>query len=132
MFEGGCHCGAIRYRMEGNVQHHTLCHCSDCRKASGAPAVSWALVRNDQIAITGKPKAYTSSGGAQRLFCADCGTSLFYINESIFPDMIDVQSATLDTPSSIPLQAQIQIAERIEWLENLDSLPSFNRYPGMD
>ncbi|MEG1452517.1 GFA family protein [Brevundimonas sp.] len=131
MLEGGCNCGAIRYKMEADVQHHALCHCTDCRKASGAPAVSWALVRNDQITITGTPKSYASSEGAQRQFCGDCGTSLFYINETVFPGMIDVQSATLDNPAAIPLQGQIQTAERIDWMKNLDALPSFERYPGM-
>ncbi|WP_312136904.1 GFA family protein [Brevundimonas sp.] len=132
MISGGCHCGAIRYEMDTDVQHHTLCHCTDCRKASGSPAASWALVRNDQIQITGTPKSYASSEGAQRMFCGDCGTSLFYVNETIFPNMIDVQSATLDNPAAIPLQAQIQTAERIDWMKNLDALPSFNRYPGME
>lgn len=132
MIEGGCHCGSIRYQMDTAVQHHTLCHCSSCRKASGAPAVSWALVRNDQIKITGTPKAYASSEGTQRLFCDNCGTSLFYVNESIFPDMIDVQSATLDNPDSIPLMAQIQTAERIGWMSELHTLPSFERFPAGD
>ena len=132
MIEGGCNCGAIRYKMDENVKHHALCHCTDCRKASGAPAVSWALVRNDQITITGTPKSYASSEGAQRMFCDNCGTSLFYINEMVFPGMIDVQSATLDNPSVLPLQAQIQTAERIDWMKDLNTLPSFNRYPGME
>ncbi len=132
MIQGGCHCGAVRYEMDTAVQHHTLCHCSSCRKASGAPAVSWALVRNDQIKISGTPKAYASSEGTQRLFCSNCGTSLFYVNESIFPDMIDVQSATLDDPSSLPIMAQIQTAERVSWMADLHTLKSFERFPPMD
>lgn len=130
MLEGGCHCGAIRYRMPEQAVHHSLCHCKDCRKASGAPAVSWALVPQDQLKITGSPKSYASSQDGRRLFCSDCGTSLFYTNEAIFPGMIDVQSATLDNPDAIPLQAQIQTADRIGWMEDLDQLPSFERYPG--
>lgn len=129
MIKGGCHCGAVRYEMSSDVMHHTLCHCSSCRKASGAPAVSWALVRNDQIKIEGQPKSYASSEGTRRLFCSACGTSLFYINESIFPDMIDVQSATLDDPDAIPLMAQIQTAERIGWMAQLHTLRSFERFP---
>lgn len=132
MIKGGCNCGSIRYEMSSEVQHHTLCHCSDCRKATGAPAVSWALVSKDQIHITGKPVAYESSPGTYRSFCGACGTSLFYTNEAIFPGMIDVQSATLDEPDALPLMAQIQTAERIGWMADLKDLPGFERYPGPD
>lgn len=132
MLKGGCHCGKVRYEMQEQVQHHTLCHCSDCRKASGAPAVSWALVSRDHIRIEGTAKSYASSPGVERLFCGDCGTSLFYVNETIFPNMIDVQSATLENPDAVPLMAQIQTDERIGWMEALDGLPSFPRYPAGD
>ncbi|WP_312821255.1 GFA family protein [Brevundimonas sp.] len=132
MISGRCHCGAVHYQMSENTIHHTLCHCTDCRRASGAPAVAWALVKREDIRIEGQPKSYASSPGTERLFCSDCGTSLFFVNEQIFPGMIDVQSATLDNPAAIPLQAQIQTDDRIGWMENLHSLPSFGRYPPME
>lgn len=129
MLTGQCHCGAIRYEMTPETVHHALCHCVDCRRASGGVAVSWGLVPKDGVAITGEPKVYASSEHGRRLFCGNCGTSLFYTNDEIFPDQIDVQTATLDDPAAIPLQAQIQTAERIKWMEDLADLPSFERYP---
>jgi hypothetical protein len=126
---GGCHCGAVRYEMPEAVVHHTLCHCTDCRRASGAPATAWAMAPADQVTITGAPLTYASSEHARRMFCGACGTSLFYINEAVFPGMIDVQSATLDDPDALPLGAQIQTAERIGWMGHLDELPAFERYP---
>lgn len=130
MPSGGCHCGAVRYEMPAEVAHHTLCHCTDCRKASGAPAVAWAMAAADQVTITGAPLTYASSEHGRRLFCGACGSSLFYTNDAVFPGMIDVQSATLDDPDAIPLGAQIQTAERIGWMGHLDDLPAFERYPG--
>ena len=130
MPSGGCHCGAVRYEMTAEVAHHALCHCTDCRKASGAPAIAWAMAAADQVTITGKPLTYASSEHGRRLFCGACGTSLFYTNDVVFPGMIDVQSATLDDPDAIPLQAQIQTAERIGWMTHLGDLPAFERYPG--
>ena len=130
MPSGGCHCGAVRYEMTAEVAHHALCHCTDCRKASGAPATAWAMAAADQVTITGEPVTYASSEHGRRLFCGACGTSLFYTNEVVFPGMIDVQSATLDDPDAIPLQAQIQTAERIGWMAHLGDLPAFERYPG--
>lgn len=129
MPQGGCHCGAVRYAMPDQVAHHALCHCADCRRASGAPAVSWAMAPADQVTITGRTTIYASSEHGRRHFCPACGTSLFYTNEVVFPGLIDVQSATLDDPDSLPLQAQIQTADRIGWMGHLDDLPSFERYP---
>ena len=130
MPSGGCHCGAVRYEMTAEVAHHALCHCTDCRKASGAPVTAWAMAAADQVTVTGEPLTYASSEHGRRLFCGACGTSLFYTNEVVFPGMIDVQSATLDDPDAIPLQAQIQTAERIGWMTHLGDLPAFERYPG--
>ena len=130
MLSGGCHCGAIRYETADQAVHHALCHCTDCRKASGAPAVAWALAPADQVNITGEPVWYASSEHGRRGFCARCGTGLFYTNEQIFPGLIDVQSATLDDPDAIPLQAQIQTAERIGWMGRLDERPEVTPYPG--
>lgn len=131
MLEGGCHCGAIRYWVEGEPKHAALCHCVDCRRQSGAPMVAWTLFGNDAFAVTkGQARIYASSEHGRRHFCGDCGTGLFYTNDVIFPDMTDVQSATLDDPDALPVQAQIQTAERIGWMNQIDSLPQFERFPG--
>lgn len=127
---GQCHCGAIRFSMPTAVHHHALCHCSDCRRHSGAPLVGWALVDRSDLELNGTPKIYASSEHGRRHFCADCGTGLFYVNEEIFPGQIDVQTATLDDPDLIPAQVQIQTAERIAWMSGLNELPAFERYPG--
>jgi hypothetical protein len=37
IIEGGCHCGAGRYRIDGEAMTHALCHCTDCRRSAGAP-----------------------------------------------------------------------------------------------
>jgi hypothetical protein len=127
--EGRCHCGAISYAVLGEVVHHALCHCTDCRRASGAPAVSWALFARDAVRIYGEPRVYASSAKAQRHFCAVCGTSLFYTSDEIFPGQIDIQSATLDDPGMLALQCHVQTVERISWMERLDAIPAFTRYP---
>lgn len=127
---GQCHCGAIRYSMPVAVAHHALCHCSDCRRHSGAPLVGWALVRQEELDVSGTPKIYASSDQGRRHFCGHCGTGLFYTNEAVFPGQIDVQTATLDDPDLIPAQVQIQTAERIGWMETAHELPAFERYPG--
>ena len=127
--KGQCHCGAIRYEVSGQPVYHAMCHCGDCRRASGAPAVSWTLFPRDQVRITGEAKVYVSSEKGRRHFCADCGSSLFYTNEDVFKGLIDIQSATLDDPDAFPLQVHVQTAERVGWMEKAHELPTFDRYP---
>ena len=129
MAKGRCHCGAIRYEITGDVPRSAICHCSDCRRHAGAPMVAWGLVSKDDLKVEGETKEYASSEHGRRHFCPQCGTGLFYTSEAVFPGQIDVQIATLDDPDSVVPQAQIQMAERIGWMQKLDSMPQFDRYP---
>lgn len=130
MPKGGCHCGAVRYEMPAEAIHQALCHCSDCRRHAGAPMVAWGLVPKGRLKVEGETKVYASSEHGRRHFCGTCGTALFYTNEVIFPGKIDVQICTLDDPDEIPPAIQIQVAERIGWMERAHALPAFERYPG--
>lgn len=128
---GGCHCGAVRYRVDGAPMHVALCHCSDCRKSSGAPMVSWAMFKAGQFALTqGEVTTHNSSGASMRNFCHKCGTGLFFTNAETLPDIIDVQSATFDDPDLLPAQVHIQTAERLGWMADQHALPAFARFPG--
>ena len=130
VIEGGCHCGAVRYRIEGDAVTHALCHCTDCRRSAGAPVVSWTMYPSAAVRVTrGSPKTYASSEQGRRQFCADCGTGLFYNNAQQLPGLTDVQSATYDNPELVAPQAQIQVAERISWMATAHELPAFDRFP---
>jgi hypothetical protein len=132
MRTGRCHCGGISYRIEGEPEHHALCHCTDCRRWSGAPMSGWIAFKEEQVTIAGEPAAYQSSEQATRLFCGACGTGLFYRNPAVLPGLIDIQSGTLDEPAADPPGAQIMIKERLAWLDEVEQLPKFAAYPGMD
>ena len=80
--------------------------------------------------MDGETKEYASSENGRRHFCPECGTALFYTNEQIFPGLIDVQIATLDDPDEIVPNMQVQAAERIGWMERMEQMPAFDRYPG--
>lgn len=130
MIEGGCHCGSIRYKVNGEAITHALCHCTDCRRSSGAPMVGWTMYPATAVEVTkGNPKVYKSSENARRHFCENCGTGLFYFNEKILPGIIDIQSATYDNPDAVPAQAHIQTAEQISWMKTAHTLPEFERFP---
>jgi len=134
MLTGGCHCGAVRYEASAPPSRHSICHCTDCRRSAGAPMVAWAIFGIDEVRVTrGEPKVRASSEHGRRHFCADCGTGLFYTNDVIFDRLIDVQSATLDDPDAIAApDVQVQVAERIGWLQAAHLAPTFARFPGQD
>jgi hypothetical protein len=129
MIEGGCHCGAVRYRIEGEPVRVGLCHCNDCRRHTGAPVVGWAIFRQEQMQASGDLATYASSEHGRRQFCPRCGTSLFYLNDVIFAGLVDVQVATFDNPDALQPVEQIQVAERIGWMKDAHELPTFERFP---
>ena len=130
---GGCHCGAIRYEVSGEPITHALCHCSDCRRHSGAPMVGWTMYPEDALVITkGEPKVYESSEHGRRRFCSECGTGLFYANADVLPGLVDIQSGSYDDPEAVPAQVHIQTAERLNWMERAHELPTFDRFPPME
>lgn len=129
---GGCQCGAVRYSVEGEPQHVALCHCSDCRKSAGAPVVGWGAFPESGFAVTsGEAATYSSNGSSMRSFCPTCGTGLYFRNAQTLPGIVDIQLATLDDPDALAPGVQIQVAERIGWMETAHELPQFQRYPGM-
>ena len=84
----------------------------------------------DAVKVTsGEPRIYNSSEHGRRHFCGACGTGLFYVNDSMLPGIIDIQSATYYDPDAVPPTAQIQVAERLRWMEHAHELPAFDRYP---
>ena len=66
---GGCHCGAIRYEVNGDSIGHALCHCGDCRRHAGAPMVGWAMFPGNAVKVMqGEPKIYSSSENGRKSF----------------------------------------------------------------
>ena len=124
--EGGCLCGAVRYRIGVEPDHAGYCHCRICQRAAGAPVVAWLTVARDAFAWSrGKPAVYRSSPGAERLFCPTCGTQLAF-REIAEPDNLDVTLASLDDPAAVRPSHHIWTSSRIPWFEIADDLP---RYP---
>lgn len=125
IYPGGCACGAVRYEARGTPFHRTLCHCADCRRAAGAPAVAWFSVRADELAIVqGTPLRHRSSPAVERSFCGRCGTQLSYRNDA-WPDEIDVTTCSLDDPEALAPQDHTFAARRLHWLKIEDGLPAY-------
>ncbi|MGH7121293.1 MAG: GFA family protein [Acetobacteraceae bacterium] len=125
MLSGGCLCGAIRYQTDGAPFHESICHCSLCRRASGAPFVAWFSVPRESLAlISGSPSWFRSSPSAERGFCSRCGTALFFRSREL-TDEIDITIASLEEPGSIQPCQQLYAADRIRWVGDVSTLPAF-------
>lgn len=115
VIEGGCFCGAVRYRVTGTPRASTLCHCRSCRRACGAPTLAWLILNaRDFHIVAGEPERFRSSDNVTRQFCPRCGTQLTYQNETQ-PDTIDITTASLDVPDAYPPTKEIWLEHRIAW-----------------
>ena len=127
MREGGCFCGFVRYRVEGPFTHETSCHCTICRRTSGAPFVSWFSVpASGYRLLRGEPAHFRSSDHATRSFCPRCGTPLCFRSRRS-PDEIDVTTCSLDDPERLPPRDHTHARSRLAWSAAADGLPV---YPG--
>lgn len=125
VIEGGCLCGAVRYRLSGAAQATSNCHCDSCRRASGAPSVAWVVVRAADFAIvTGAPVGFRSSPPVVRTFCGKCGTPLTYRHDDS-PGTIDVTTASLDSPERFPPTREIWLQHKIPWAPVNEALRLF-------
>jgi hypothetical protein len=125
--EGGCFCGAIRYRLSGPPLRSNVCHCETCRRASGAPAVGWITCATRSVEFTrGKPTEHRSSPPVLRGFCASCGTSLTWRHQDAGEE-IDITSASLDDPDAFPPQEHIWLSDGVEWARFADDLLKYQR-----
>jgi hypothetical protein len=113
--EGGCLCGAVRYRVTGAPSWSTICHCRTCRKAGGAPSVAWLTFdRGNFTLLQGVPGRFLSSLGVVRTFCTVCGTPLTYATEGR-PGDIDVTTMSLDDATMFPPTSEVWISHKVSW-----------------
>ena len=123
--EGGCLCGAIRYRFEGEPLWVAHCHCTSCRRNTGAAFATFVGVRASGFTyLLGAPQRFESSPGVFRSFCGRCGTPLTYEAEK-YPGEVHLNIGSLDEPDPFRPQAHVHVAQQIGWLELADSLPRY-------
>lgn len=121
MLNGGCYCGAVRYTVTGTPYNATNCHCSICRRISGAPFVTWFSVRLNEFHILhGEPRKFHSSARGMRGFCGRCGTHLTF--QFTDGNEIDVSAGSLDQPEQVPPTDNTRTSSRLAWIVP-DGLP---------
>lgn len=126
--DGGCMCGAVRYRVDGPQTYAGICHCDDCRRATGGAYVPWFGATPAAFAVTkGTITEYQSSPGIQRGFCATCGTSLTFRGDGW--NDIAITIASLDEPNSITPESNVFLREQLHWVRVNDDMRNYEGFP---
>jgi hypothetical protein len=119
---GGCQCGAVRYRVSGEVGYPHLCHCRMCQKASGnffLPLIGTAQA--DFEWTRGEPAWFHSSKPVRRGFCRDCGTPLAF--ETVGDSHIAFTHGSLDDVAAVTPVEQSGVEGRVPFYADLFALP---------
>ena len=125
VFDGGCLCGAIRYRATASPVRGVICHCSMCRRHSGAPALAFVHFPATSFSwLRGDPSYFGSSPYAQRSFCASCGSTIG-MREDVLADRVQICVGTLDDPGRIHIDDHVWTREQVHWFDVRDDLPRF-------
>jgi hypothetical protein len=123
VYAGGCLCGAVRFEARGEPTGSSHCHCEMCRRASGAPVVTFiGFAKDDVTWKKGAPKIYKSSSFASRGFCPDCGSQLTFQFDKR-PEDISFNVGCLDDPELAHPTRHLFAQETISWMKMDDGLP---------
>ena len=132
VLEGGCLCGAIRYRISGPSLFVSQCCCKDCQKATGTGHTTIIGIHNSQLKLEGSPASFTNAGATggkvTRHFCGTCAGRL-YTSGDLPGEVIMVQAGSLDDPGAISPESVIYVKDAIAWDRFDPALPTFETLP---
>lgn len=131
--DGGCACGAIRYRMLDLPMFVHCCHCTRCQRETGGPFAHHAMIEFTKFKILqGEPDFVlvpTDSGGKHWVArCPGCRTAMWNEHGTRRAVMRYVRVGTLDTPDALPPQAHIYTRSRQSWLVLAAGVPAYRAY----
>ncbi len=119
---GACLCGAVRYQADEAPYWASYCHCSMCRRVSGAPFMSFVEFPDGAFRWTeGEAARYESSPGIIRRFCGTCGSSLTFEADG----MVFVALGSLDSPEAVTVQRHCYTRSKLPGIVLADDLPQF-------
>jgi hypothetical protein len=129
--EGGCACGAVRYRLTSEPLFIHCCHCLNCQQQTGSAFVINVLIEADRVELLAgdlKPvDVPRDDGSTQRIFrCSACQVAIF--SEYGRPEIRFVRAGTLDRPSSVEPDVHIFTKSKLPWVTLPESTPAFDVY----
>lgn len=128
--QGGCLCGAIRYRIEGPLRQAEHCHCYMCRRFHGAAFSTYAdfdpgqfhwLQGEEQLGI------YEPNPGKGWAFCKTCGSSLGLPGSD--GRLVGIALGTVEGDPGIRPSEHIFVGSKAPWFDITDALPQYTERP---
>jgi hypothetical protein len=129
--EGGCSCGAIRYRLAADPLFTHCCHCLNCQRQTGSGFVVNLLIEAGRVElVAGEPRPVDvprDDGSRQRIFrCPTCQVAVF--SQYGRPDVLFVRGGTLDDPSAVTPDVHIYTRSKLSWVGLPETVPAFEVY----
>jgi len=128
--EGGCACGAVRYRLHAPPMFVHCCHCRDCQRQTGSAFALNALIETGKVELlAGAPEAVPVPTDSGRR-CPACRTALWsdYGRRRV---MIFVRVGTLDDPAALPPDVHIFTRTKLPWVALPEDVPAVPVYYDM-
>ncbi|QND50043.1 GFA family protein [Rhizobium lusitanum] len=117
---GGCQCGAVRFRIRGELGRPSICHCRMCQKQFGSFFSALVTAPDGNLEWTrGEPTYFQSSVNIERGFCKNCGTPLTYRH----PGGVEIAIGAFDERDDLAPQIQVNHASRLPWVETIFQQP---------
>ena len=121
--DGGCLCGAVRFRTQAEPLNVRNCHCRACQKALSSPFFSRALFNQGDVTIQGSTEKYLSSEALERVFCPKCGSRLFARRTN--GTYIGIAVTAFDDRHAFAPTEHIWTSEKVDWLTLDDDLAQY-------
>ncbi|MDH3317478.1 MAG: GFA family protein [Gammaproteobacteria bacterium] len=131
--EGGCTCGALRYRISSRPMFVHCCHCRWCQRESGAAFALNAIIEADRVTLlSGSPEVVNTpseSGKGQRIIrCPGCRIALWSNYAGAGDAIRFIRVGTLDEPDRLPPDIHIYTASKQPWVVLPPDTPAFEEY----
>jgi hypothetical protein len=129
--EGGCSCGAVRYRLADEPMFVHCCHCLNCQRQTGSAFVINLLIEAERVRVlSGEPQAVDAprdDGSVQRIYrCPTCQVAVF--SEYGWPELNFVRAGTLDEPSAVTPDIHIFTRSKVPWVTLPGDVPAVEVY----
>ena len=125
MVSGACLCGAVAFEATLPSLWCAHCHCSQCQRFHGAPVVTWVGFSAGNFRVTAGDEQlrwYASSPPAERGFCGECGSSLFF-RSTRWPGEMHVARASIEGQLDREPEGHVFYDTHVDWLQLSDGLP---------
>ena len=123
--EGGCLCGAVRFKAEGEPLNVRICHCRNCQKAMGSPFYARALFPQSALTVEGKTARFATTARVERVFCPQCGTRMFSWRTD--GTVTGVALAVFDDRNAFQPTEHMWVSEKMDWVRIDDGLKQYQQ-----